>query len=267
MAQNVVLQDYVADFKEAFLRDAGACTDLGRCILLAVTKAYGDMSPRTIKGHCLQIQKTCIPHLEKRFFVYFHGKMPETQAEFDIWHDETCRSFLDILNEALQEKGLTRQAYGKAQKIINMTFKYLYCLRPEDVRCGWFRFCHMPLDSYTLNWFYGKGNTHEPNETWSSLSAERYRVIVEAISACKAEYGGLSALEAEFIIWAKEKNRAVLRALRSVVGQCTKRDFLLQLDDAQKRELSALCGKLQNAVREVDPQHPSALESGETNYE
>lgn len=256
MSQNDVLQDYVADFKKAFLRDAGSCADSGHNILLAVTKAYGDMSPRTIKGHCLQIQTQCIPYLADRFSAYFRGKMPETQAEFDIWHDETCRSFLGALNEALQKNGSARQAYGKAQKTVNMTFKYLYCLRPEDVQRGWFRFCHMPLDSYTLNWFYGKGNTREPNETWSSLSAERYRAIENKISRndCKTEYGGLAALEAEFIIWAKEKNRAALKALRSVVGQCTKGDFLRQLDDEQKRALSALCCKLQHAVREINQQ-------------
>ncbi len=269
MYRSDVFQAYVTDFKKAFLRDAGTCTDIAHCILLAVTKAYGDMSPRTIKGHCLYIQEQCIPYLADRFSAYFCGKMPETQAEFDRWHDETCRSFLGVLNEALQKKGLAPQAYGKAQKTVNMTFKYLYCLRPEDVQRGWFRYCHMPLDTYTLSWFYGNGNAHGPDETWSNLSAERYRAIAGTIlnHDCKAEYGGLSALEAEFIIWQKEKNRAALKALRSSVRQCTKSDFLRQLDASQKRALTALCGELQNAIREVNQQDQPALGSGETNHE
>ena len=38
--------------------------------------------------------------------------------------------------------------------MINMTFKYIYCLEGAKEREDYFRFCHMPLDSITLEWFY-----------------------------------------------------------------------------------------------------------------
>ena len=37
-----------------------------------------------------------------------------------------------------------------------MTFKNIYCLRDAESKEDYFKYCHMPLDSLTLEWFYRK---------------------------------------------------------------------------------------------------------------
>ena len=66
---------------------------------------------------------------------------------FDEWHYETCNLFINTLKKKNYEA-----TYGQAQKVINMAFKYLYCLYGADSKeyCTVFDKCHMPLDSFTL---------------------------------------------------------------------------------------------------------------------
>ena len=46
-------------------------------------------------------------------------------------------------------------SFGQAQKIVNMAFKYLYCLTKEgDKVRERFDVCHMPLDGVMLEWIY-----------------------------------------------------------------------------------------------------------------
>lgn len=66
------------------------------------------------------------------------------QDEFDKYHDNMCRKLIKNFDSII--------AYGQAQKIINMAFKYLYCIETIDREC--FKNCHMPLDSFTLEWIY-----------------------------------------------------------------------------------------------------------------
>ena len=47
-----------------------------------------------------------------------------------------------------------RMSFGQAQKIVNMTFKYLYCLTDSDDIRKRFDVCHMPLDSIMLEWLF-----------------------------------------------------------------------------------------------------------------
>ncbi len=89
------------------------------------------------------------------YYNSHYGESKEEYCkEFDRVHHELCR---------LAQEKLARyypsSEYGKGQKIVNMTFKHMYCLlkKQEDVSLhryeGFFEFCHMPLDSYILEWF------------------------------------------------------------------------------------------------------------------
>lgn len=71
----------------------------------------------------------------------------ERQDNFDAIHFELCTA----MKEEFEKKCITF-TYGQTQKIINMAFKYLYCIDGIDKEC--FRSCHMPLDSFTLEWIY-----------------------------------------------------------------------------------------------------------------
>lgn len=83
--------------------------------------------------------------LKKRFIHYFEEEQRE-ETEFDTWHDTTCGYVLDTLQK------MYNVHYGKAQKIVNMTFKYLYCVM--DDKEDYFMFCHVPLDSIILDWIW-----------------------------------------------------------------------------------------------------------------
>ena len=102
-------------------------------------------------------------------FVEYFTKDFFSEEEFDVWHHEECQCFLDVLKLYYNDA-----SYGKAQKIVNMMFKHLYCMNFEEnkekSKSGWivlderyFTHCHLTLDSFTLEWFY-----REVSEKWYS---------------------------------------------------------------------------------------------------
>jgi hypothetical protein len=75
-----------------------------------------------------------------------------TEEKFDKKHHEACVQFLKVL-----QKYYPDAAYGKAQKIVNMMFKHLYCMKIGEAKKmldeKYFEHCHLTLDSFTLEWF------------------------------------------------------------------------------------------------------------------
>ena len=113
---------------------------------------------------------------EDRFVSYFQGPAPD-EREFDRWHQETCQMFLDNLDGKGKYAGFVKiyqdLKYGKAQKIVNMMFKHLYCFQSEgDWATRWdpyFRHCHVTLDNFTLEWFKRQIPPYCRIESWSNL--------------------------------------------------------------------------------------------------
>ena len=81
---------------------------------------------------------------------YFNEPVRD-QKDYDVWHNECCKLFIDCMNQKIKKS----ETYGKAQKIVNMTMKTVYCLEgaKKFADLGYFDYCHMPLDSITLDWF------------------------------------------------------------------------------------------------------------------
>ena len=79
--------------------------------------------------------------------------------EFD--HHGLCSSLI-------KDYGMT---YGQAQKIINMTFKYIFCIKNFREKEEKFKKCHMPLDSIMLEWIVRNTTGIEKRRvgTWSSM--------------------------------------------------------------------------------------------------
>lgn len=117
----------------------------------AVNKAYIDMQPRTIKGHNISLTEPLRKKLADRFCDYFKDPAPSTESDFDKIHSKFCGDFLTELNKIFTS---APQEFGKAQKVINMAFKYLYCFDDAPLYPDHFKHCHMPIDSYTLNWCF-----------------------------------------------------------------------------------------------------------------
>ncbi len=152
---------------------------------------------------------------------WFAKKHKNWKEEFEILHANACETVVSFLEDQLYgEKSCT---YGKAQKVVNMTFKHLYCLS-EGKKRQWFLECHMALDFFTLEWFkrniakYGKVHTLGKVDNWSALQNPKdkeytgkkdqkfysYHFLVEEIRAYfdkNRPFGPLCPLEAEFIIW------------------------------------------------------------------
>ncbi len=168
----------------------------------AVYQGYLDAS-RTFKG--IKSKETAINSLAQKIQKYFLNEY--TDYKFNTLHKKWCEEFiLELKNDGYIA------SYGKAQKVINMAFKYLFCFECDSSLSDKFKNCHMPLDSYTLNWFKRvvlNGKCHYKDTTphriveWSKLDSETYCWIQEQISEHLSNEE-ITVLELEFVIWPEE---------------------------------------------------------------
>lgn len=124
----------------------------------------------------------------------------EEDLVFD--HKDLCDKFISSFCDY-------KVTYGTAQKIVNLTFKYLYCF--EEFRKKYFaKFnpCQMVLDSFILSWFKRNVDLEKQvhigyDETWSGMNDyKRYSAIQDLIrDYVNKKSFGLSVLEYEFILW------------------------------------------------------------------
>ena len=170
----------------------------------AVNKAYIDMQPRTIKGHEIIKTAKLRNDLADRFCKYFNDPAPSTEYDFDKIHSDFCDFFLTELNKIFAS---TPQEFGKAQKVINMSFKYLYCFDDATSYLPHFTYCHMPIDSYTLNWCFDNGLYDKKSDipNWSTLNKRDYYDLCGKI---RTKLPHKSPLIEEFDIWTEEKAKA-----------------------------------------------------------
>ena len=169
----------------------------------AVNKAYIDMQPRTIKGHNISLTEPLRKKLADRFCDYFKDPAPSTESDFDKIHSKFCGDFLTELNKIFTS---APQEFGKAQKVINMAFKYLYCFDDATSYLPHFTYCHMPIDSYTLNWcFDNKLYKKSKIRNWSTLKKPDYDILCDKI---RKKLAPQSPLIEEFVIWPEEKAKA-----------------------------------------------------------
>ena len=176
----------------------------------ALEKAYADMSRRAT-GHKSHLKETCINWLLNEVFI--ENFSFDSQEAFNVWHKNTCLG--------LKSKMGSFGTIGRAQKVINMAFKYLSCLDGaynEERFNQVFQFCHMTLDGYTLNWYETFGDLRV---IWSKIDdydeyARIKEEIREHLSEC-CEYSikigerttqsievSATPFLAEFIIWEGE---------------------------------------------------------------
>ena len=131
---------------------------------------------------------------------------------FDEWHKNSCKRLRDIKlpNEFVIY-------YGRAQKIINMTFKYL--MSSDTQHADAYDYCHMALDSYTLAWYKQKFDLDKKYYAWSKIDDYgEYKKIQDNIRGCLKKHATYSMgtktvnlpeqpILAEFYVWEGEKRR------------------------------------------------------------
>lgn len=156
----------------------------------------------------------------------------EKKENFDEIHKKLCDNFI----QKCQQR--TNMTYGQAQKIINMAFKYLYCCEHDSEMEERFKACHMPLDSFSLEWFkrcvksedfleikkrmqlseklFTKGENLKSDSigSWSSMKSweedkrggkfpyEFYRDVIKEYCR-KKEEESIFPLQLDFIVWSR----------------------------------------------------------------
>lgn len=146
-----------------------------------------------------QIQKKKIAEaLRDKIRDYILDKSDITQDSFDEWHKKVCNYFISEVNNKLLKDKYKPITYGKAQKVVNMTFKYLSTCDNADEYEERFQYCHMPLDSYILEWYYSKVKPNvkkSHHKKWSTLSEDEYFEIQNDIRAYLAQIGKIPFVE------------------------------------------------------------------------
>lgn len=216
-------------------------------IKTALKAAFRDITPRTMTRTGDDLIK--FDKLSENLYKYTKQGSKETFGElikiwfetstndierekFDAVHSSACDTIITFLKEnGYSEDSAT---YGKAQKVVNMTFKHLYCLAlNENDRTfeldSHFNFCHMALDSFTLEWLkrtkdsIGYKITKGHVASWSSIEEHKadeyekkvsknkdetqsfysYHKLVNMIRDIipKKDYRELTPFKAEFFIW------------------------------------------------------------------
>ena len=165
-----------------------------------ITLAYRDLQLRTIKGHTGTIQTQCVKYLKEQFEKIIN-QQPLSDANFEIEHNRICNGFLDIINS---NSSIDKQNYGKAQKVVNIIFKFLVAYgkwNNEDQ-------CHMPVDSFVLRWLYGKDTYN--GTPWSNISPTEYVQIQKDIFdriknpisvGAKVNIAVRNRAEADYFVW------------------------------------------------------------------
>ena len=188
----------------------------------AIRRSYKDYMPRTMQRNNIDIGEKNItevmldyvcaeknfPDDNKSFLDKIKDWFNETnidQDTYDKWHKECCDKILRCF-KVYYDKGVT---YGKAQKIVNMTMKGIYCLDGAENYEDWFKHCHMALDSIILEWFK-RDVKRIGDEKWSNLDKNKYEEYLEEIrnhfGVSKKilntfDINGLTPFQAEFYIW------------------------------------------------------------------
>lgn len=273
-------------------------------IKIAIKRALGDFTDRTEKlttesgGKSLGVEEkfkllcnTGNTQTEgsfvKKFVDYFFKKTVafKSQDDFDNWHHEMCEIFLKVIGPKYQG-GLN---YGKAQKIVNMTFKNVYCLKDPHNSEKYYHWCHMPLDSITLEWIgriQAFIKSEEPNylrksriPSWSKMNYEKedsfknlegkcyysYKEIQEAIFTYFAKYveknpvteylKECTPFQAEFFVWKYMQLEFFVEGLYNQFLSFEELDDKVQKDKKNKFKKKTINEKLeylQNMLKDIE---------------
>ena len=135
---------------------------------------------------------------------------------FNSLHNKWC--------EELEKESENHIKYGFAQKIINLTFKYLYCF-PDAVNYeNKFINCHATFDDIVYKWCVANKIVKKRSDwAWSKLGKDeyidlknKYNNYIETKNNRK-ESEKYTILQSEFIIWRIEQLREACDSLNKVI--------------------------------------------------
>lgn len=200
--------------------------DVRECI----RRAYKDLTVRTMTKRKDSEVEDLAGTDEELYHAVNQWMKGQADSDFDEWHQKTCEKVISHLKKRYEEKDCT---VGKAQKIVNMTFKNLYALYVTNEKAvNSFEHCHLPLDSFTLEWFcrvhegakdfadkktfvkgrvaawsaievYGRKADGIEKTYTSDKKAETFYTYFYMQEKIRAYFKdrGITSLQAEFVIW------------------------------------------------------------------
>lgn len=168
------------------------------------TLSYPDEAKGKIGKHDRDKINESMKDLSTRIKEYFsNNDTVKTEKEFDKKYEYFLSAF-DNANITI----------GQRQKVINMAFKYLYCLADlRETKREYFKYCHMPLDSYTLSWYKNACDKKLGDIKWSNL--DNKQLYKDIVKKTREKLGTESVLVSEFQIWEQEKLLEVFKTLLS----------------------------------------------------
>lgn len=155
---------------------------------------------------------------------YLSGDPFLSADDYDRWHEAICAALSDntrffagysAYRQASDDKFKNKSGFtiGNAQKFLNMLMKDLYACfshTPELLHGyeGYFKYCHMPLDSYILRFvddIRHREGIKKPmrSYTWSSLNSyDAYLEEQKDIRRYVEKYNpDVTVLQTEFVVW------------------------------------------------------------------
>lgn len=167
-----------------------------------VQLAYLDVN-RTIRG--VNPDQSCsFKQIVVSFIERLLASPPPTQAEFDQRHHECCQKCL-----ALSSSDGARIHYGQAQKLLNMSLKYLYnefaAYKGSQNQFGFpdsnvEHLFHLPIDSQIRNYLVGTCAFADPTSLpWSQWTHDHYISFQHQLrKRLNAQY---RPLEIDYMLW------------------------------------------------------------------
>ena len=172
-----------------------------------------------------EIKEKVVEELKEKLLHYQHHTH---KMDFDNWHKNICNGILNHYEKINEDKSLF--TYGNAQKIINMSLKYLYMLSKVDnfseIKSGLRSileairkdeyYLNIPIDSYIIDSLWEKtdiylpilsgdrnkqySHNYEHVEGWSNWTEEMYMRLIGSI--CKSDiFDGKTPLDWESEQW------------------------------------------------------------------
>ena len=168
-------------------------------------------------------------YVKEEVYKYLTGKPFSSEADYDKWHRTICTNLSDdkVYFGEYSKYRKTSQKYdnfsnrtgftiGNAQKFLNMLMKDLYACCSVNPSCqdylkdyeDYFKYCHMPLDSYILRFvddirFREKIVKPARTYTWGNITSyTSYMDEQNDIRYYVNKYSpSVTVLQTEFVVW------------------------------------------------------------------
>lgn len=189
-------------------------------------QSYKDMTPRHLKGiGKYKNEKVGIfNYITDQLVIYF-SQPAKSREEFGNWHKEMCE---EICRRFSALPGIEIK-HGKAQKLLNITFKQLYCFADAESKADHFKYCHIPIDNNIITWCENNAGITPPPTAWSFMSYSDYSKFEDSLyswlnSKDNTKYrtaDGIpcSPLQLDFIAWISKSDtrKGVVMAWQNII--------------------------------------------------